>query len=141
MAKQLANGTLISISNEDTATAYGTATFDLIGGVTDFNPNGSARPIVDITDISDSHRKYKVGIKDSVEVSINVLYDSSDAGQSELLAAYNSGEERYFKVVLPDGEETYVSVLVSGDGDQSNAIDGAITKTWTLKPTTPVTVV
>lgn len=106
-------GTLVYISNENAdSTAYGSATFDAIGNVTNIGaPSGEAADI-DTTSLESTAKEYLVGLPDNgtIEVAMNAL--SGDAGHSELKTALAAQTRRWFKIVWSNGDTHYAKALV-----------------------------
>lgn len=103
----------VHISNEDAdSTAYGSATFDKIGEVTNIGaPSGEAADI-DTTHLESTAKEYLIGLPDegNIEISMNAI--ASDAGHSELITAKDAQTRRWLKFTWSNGNVWYVKGLV-----------------------------
>jgi hypothetical protein len=78
---------------------FGT-TFSTIG---DMSVSGGDFEMIDITTIHDNTKKTIPGVSSAIEVSGNMNWDPSDAGQIALKSASDSRVLRAFRVVFSDG--------------------------------------
>lgn len=103
----------VHISNEDAdSTAYGSATFDKVGEVTNIGaPSGEAADI-DTTHLESLAKEYLVGLPDegSFELAMNAIV--SDAGHTELIAALAAQNRRWLKVTWSNSTVQYAKALV-----------------------------
>jgi len=103
----------VHISNEDAdTTAYGSATFDKIGEVTNIGaPSGEAADI-DTTHLESLAKEYLIGLPDegNIEISMNAI--ASDAGHSELITAKDAQNRRWLKITWSNGNVWSIKVLV-----------------------------
>jgi hypothetical protein len=103
----------VHISNEDAdTTAYGSATFDKIGEVTNIGaPSGEAADI-DTTHLESLAKEYLIGLPDegNIEIAMNAI--ASDAGHSELITAKDAQNRRWLKITWSNGNVWSIKVLV-----------------------------
>lgn len=103
----------VHISNEDAdATAYGSATFDKVGEVTNIGaPSGEAADI-DTTHLESTAKEYLIGLPDegNIEIAMNAV--ASDVGHSELITAKDAQTRRWLKITWSSGGVWYVKALV-----------------------------
>ena len=97
--------------------SYEGVSFTDCGEVTDIGEFGREYNVVRVNNLADgATRKFK-GSYDNGSFQVNLLFDSSDGGQTILEAAADSTETYLFKVGLPGtgaaGEEFYFSGLVT----------------------------
>ncbi len=102
----------VEISPEDAdATAYGSATFEKIGEVTNIGaPSGEAADI-DVTHLESLAKEYLVGLPDegNIEISMNAI--AGDAGHDELLDAKDTQERRWLKITWSNGDVWHIKAL------------------------------
>jgi hypothetical protein len=105
--------TTIHISNENAdSTAYGSATFDKVGEVTNIGaPSGEAADI-DTTHLESTAKEYLIGLPDEGNVEISMNGIDGDAGHSELITAKNAQNRRWVKITWSSGTITYFKALV-----------------------------
>ena len=103
----------VHISNEDAdTTAYGSATFDKGGEVTNIGaPDGEAADI-DTTHLDSTAKEFLTGLPDNgnIEISMNGIAD--DAGHTELLTAMDAQERRWVKITWSNADVWYIKALV-----------------------------
>lgn len=104
---------VVYVSNENAdSTAYGSATFDKIGEVTNIGaPSGEAADI-DTTHLESTGKEYLIGLPDegNIELSMNAI--SGDAGHTELLTAQTAANRRWLKIIWSNGSVWYIKCLV-----------------------------
>ncbi len=102
----------VHISNEDAdSTAYGSATFDKIGEVTNIGaPSGEAADI-DTTHLESTAKEYLTGLPDegNIEIAMNAI---SDTGHTELITAKDAQTRRWLKITWSSGAVWYIKALV-----------------------------
>ncbi len=106
-------GTLVYISNENAdSTAYGSATFDAIGNVTNIGPPSGEAASIDTTSLESTAKEYIIGLPDNggLEISMNAL--SGDAGHTELKTALAAQNRRWLKIVWSNNDTHYIKALV-----------------------------
>lgn len=145
MAKFKADGTVVSLSVEDAAgTAYGSATFNTLGQITDIAMPGIERPLIDVTDISDTLRDYLLGIADPGEGSLTINWDpGTTSAYTYAKAALTAGEKRYLRFVLSDSSNTEIhwTVFITSVGEIQGSEGDKISTTIGFKGLTDITVV
>lgn len=103
----------VHISNEDAdSTAYGSATFDKIGEVTNIGaPSGEAADI-DTTHLESAAKEYLVGLPDegNIEIAMNAI--EGDDGHDEMITAKDAQNRRWLKIVWSSGSIWYIKALV-----------------------------
>lgn len=108
MAKIRSQGTTLHISNENAdSTAYGSATFDKVNGVTEIGePDGEAQEI-DTTDLDSVAKEFLMGIPDNGKFSVSGHVVDDDPGQLECLAARDAQQLRWVKITDVLGNVAY----------------------------------
>lgn len=101
-------GTTASAS---TLTEYRADVYEAVGEIESFGAFGDTAEEIKFTSLSDSRVQKVAGVRDAGEVELVMGYDPDDAGQSDLIAAFdaNNGAPFNFKVELNDA-------LTSGAG-------------------------
>lgn len=74
-----------------------------IGGVQSFSVSAS-KPEREITTLASTAVERKLGLPDNGTLTLEVLYDRSDAGQAALIDADNSNATRQCVMTLSDGK-------------------------------------
>lgn len=97
MATYVADGTTIARQNDASPQVYVT-----IPQVTSIGTVGSARSLIDVTNLSSTAREYKKAIKDGQEISIVAQYDPDDATHASLRTDVDSEDARSFRVTFTD---------------------------------------
>ena len=123
----------VHISNEDAdTTAYGSATFDKIGEVTDIGePSGEAADI-DVTHLESAAMEYLVGLPDEGNIALGMNAIESDPGHSELITAKDSQERRWLKITWSSGSVWYIKALVK-KYNWAAGVNGKIPATASLR--------
>lgn len=67
---------------------------------------------IDVTNLSSSAKEIRLGLVDYGNLQLELDHDASDSGQAALLAAYNAGTSRTFKVTLPNGNTATFTAYV-----------------------------
>jgi len=103
----------VHISNESAdSTAYGSATFDKVGEVTNIGaPSGEAADI-DTTHLESTAKEYLIGLPDNGNIEIGMNAIEGDAGHSELITAMNAQTRRWVKITWSSGSVWYIKALV-----------------------------
>ncbi|MCG8430380.1 MAG: phage tail tube protein [Candidatus Omnitrophica bacterium] len=121
-----------------TSTAMSTAV--AVNDVTGFNgPSGSAN-VIDITNLQSTAKEKQMGLPDEGQVSLDAIYNSTDAGQVALRADRASRTKRNVAIKLTDGS----SQLIHADAYCTNfsitgAVDDVLKASYTLELTGPLT--
>lgn len=94
-------GTTASAS---TLTEYRADVYEAVGEIESFGAFGDTAETISFTSLSDSRVQKVAGVRDAGEVEIVMGYDPDDAGQSDLIAAFdaNNGAPFNFKIELND---------------------------------------
>jgi hypothetical protein len=121
-----------------TSTAQSTA--QTVGTVTSFNgPTGSAA-VIDITSLESTAKEKLMGLPDEGQITIDMIYDSSNAGQTALRVDRAARTKRNVSVKLTDGS----SSLFHADAYVTNwsitgTVDDAVKAAATFELTGPIT--
>lgn len=91
-------------------------------------------------DSSGGYREFLQGFKDSGEVTLTGYYDTTDAGQAEIITGYGSGDIKAVEIVFPNSAggaefQAYVKSYTLGAAD----VDGIIGFGATLRISGAVT--
>ena len=83
---------------------------------------------IDVTtlDAAGGYRQYMQGLRDAGTLEIQGFYDSADAGQSALRAAFGSGETGSYVIEFTDGSTFAFSAFVKALRTGAAEVDGAI---------------
>lgn len=88
----------------------GPEVFTTIAQVLSVNGIGSGAPTeIDITQLSDTFKRYLMGLKDSDEITLTLMYDPGDATQTALRTEKENQTLRNYKLVLVDTGATEIS--------------------------------
>src|SRR5574337_647874 len=88
-----------------TITAAGTATsitFTNVANVKDFSGFDGAASEIDVTNLDSTAKEFRLGLVDPGQFTINIDYDSANAGHVALRAKQVSGAISNFKLTLPN---------------------------------------
>lgn len=88
-----------------TVTAAGTATpvtFTNIANMKDFSGFDGSASEIDVTNLDSTAKEFRLGLTDPGQFTINIDYDSSNAGHVALRAKQVSGVLSNFKLTLPN---------------------------------------
>lgn len=85
-------------------------------------------------------REFIQGYRDGGEVELTGFFESGNAGQAALRAAYASGQTGAVGVTFPDGSEVSFSAFVKGYTLGAAEVDGAVGFGAVLRITGAVTV-
>lgn len=139
MAKIKSQGTVLAISNEDTGTAYGTATFDDVAGVTSIGtPDGEAAEI-DTTDLDSVATEFLMGVPNNGKFSISGQVVDSDAGQAELRTARDAQELRWIKITDSESNVAYFEGVVTRYADFGAQVNGVKPFEASIRISGPIT--
>ena len=93
--------------SKDTTLEYKTSLdseYVLATGLLSVPPLAGEKDQIEVTDLSDSYKRYINGLKDAGDVSMQFIYDNSaDSPYRKLRAAGEEDETVDFKITLPDG--------------------------------------
>lgn len=90
-----------------TIVAAGTATpvtFTPIGNMKDFSGFDGAASEIDVTNLDSTAKEFRLGLVDPGQFTINIDYDSANAGHIALRAKQVSGVLSSFKLTLPNAQ-------------------------------------
>lgn len=140
MAEFIADGTVVKLSQADTSTAYGSATFDTLGQINGFSLPSGERPLIDVTDLADTIRQYKQGIMEMGDLTLDVHYDpASTSAPEKARTAMVAGEDRWLEITFDDGSTIrYWSVLVTTVGSIEGSEGDKLTCQITFKATSNI---
>lgn len=138
MAKKRSQGTKLYISQETTATAYGSATFVQVKGVTEIGePDGEAAEIP-ITDLDSEATEFMMGLPDNGKYPISGHAVTADPGQAEMLEARNNQELRWFKQVDSTGAVAYHEGVVPRFSTLGASVNGVKPMSGTIRISGPI---
>lgn len=80
----------------------GTETFTLIAAITSFSGPNETSPTVDVTTMDSTAREYITGLKDSGEITFDMIFVGTNAQQQGLRTDQTNGTVRNFKLILND---------------------------------------
>ncbi len=111
MSVQAATGTKIYVGTTAAATSltsFKADTYTQISQVQNFGAFGDESEIIKFTSLSDSRVHKVAGPRDAGDVELTIGYDLGDAGQDELIAAFeaNAGSPFNFECELNDALTT-----------------------------------
>lgn len=133
MAKKKAQGTVVKISTETTATAYAAATLTAIAGIRDIGePDGEAQEI-DTTDLNSTASEFLMGLPDNGKISLGGQVVVSDPGQAQLKAARNAQELRWIEITDSLGAKVYFAAVVPKYSDIGASVNGVVPFSATLR--------
>jgi len=127
-----------------TYTSGGTATpvtWSKVGECKDISAGGASVNEIDVTDLDSTGKEFFPGLQDSGDLTIEINYLPTDAGQTAARSAFEGSEIKSYKITTPQGTTYTFSALVknfptipkaSVDGVQSGSISlkisGSVTK-------------
>lgn len=88
-------GTKIYMS---TSTALATSASNAIGGVISFSGPGGEAAEIDITDFDSSAKSFIIGLRDEGSITLELLRDTSNVAQTDMIAARATRAKRKFCV-------------------------------------------
>jgi hypothetical protein len=120
--------------------------FTAIPGVFNITPPSSVRSKIDVTDLSDSDRRFKLGIRDNGEITLQYNWQDGDAQQDGLYSDYLAATLRNFQITYPDasgtpdagGTDAFAAYVMSVTREPVE-IDGRLTRTAVLAISGPIT--
>jgi hypothetical protein len=86
----------------DDLTEFQADTYIAVGELMNIGTFGDKSEVIEFSTISDSRIRKIKGLRDAGTLSIEVAYDSADAGQTAMRAAAASDLDYNFKIVLTD---------------------------------------
>jgi len=121
-----------------TSTAMSTAVS--IGGITGFNgPSGSAG-VIDITTLQSTAKEKQMGLPDEGQVNFDVLYLSTDIGQTNLRTDRAARSRRKLAIKFTDATTTMIHADAYCTGFSiTGAIDDVIKASISLELSGPLT--
>ena len=127
-----------------TYTSGGTATgvtWTKVNECKDISAGGASVNEIDVTDLDSTGKEFFPGLADNGDLSLEINYLPSDAGQAAIRAAFEGSEIKDYKITSPQGTTYTFEALVknfptipkaSVDGVQSGSISfkisGSVTK-------------
>lgn len=108
-------------------TAY--ATVVSLGEVTDFNGPGGAAAVIDITHLGSTAKEKLVGLRDEGQLSLTMNFNSTDDGQTKLLADRAARQQRLYTIVFTDlssGSSAYPSWCYFRGYAMQYSVSGAV---------------
>jgi hypothetical protein len=140
MAKHTVAGTTIGISASQPATyneaGYEALNFTLIGNISDGGEHGRVYNEVTFNPIDDrGTQKFKGSFNEGTK-TLQIGYDSADAGMVLLKTALNSDNDYSFEVTYPNGDIDWFQAKVMSVSKATGSVDSMMTATVTLSITT-----
>lgn len=83
-----------------TSTAFSTA--QIVNEVISVGGPGISSPKIDITTLTSTAKEYIIGLRDNGDISLDMIYNSTDAGQVALRNDLNSRTKRRVGIKIPD---------------------------------------
>ena len=137
MGKTIGSGVVVSIGQGDAATVTDALdTFDAIGGIDSVGAAEEKRDQVDVTTLDSTEREFINGIKDTPEISFELKYNASDAGQASAAAAFDSGQLRNFRIVYtstPAKTAKFTGVVTEKPNPNVGGFGDALSATLTVQ--------
>lgn len=127
-----------------TSTAASTSTAVTVGGIVDFSGPGGQANEIDITNINSSAKEYIIGLKDEGDFTMNLVVDTSNAGQTAIRADRDTRTKRKAVVQFNDSTvelnktKAIFDAYVKGFSI-TGSVDDAVRATATLRIAGPVT--
>lgn len=126
-------GTIFEISNEDAdATVYGSATWNIVGEVSDVGEPSGEAPDIDVTSLGSTAREYLIGLPEEGNIQIQGNFLPTDTGQLELIDAKASQNRRWIRITWTSGAIWYAKALVKKYA-ASAATDGKVPFTAAMR--------
>ena len=121
-----------------TSTAASTALEVL--GIMGFNgPSGSAN-VIDITTLQSTAKEKQMGLPDEGQISFDIIYLSTDTGQTALRVDRAARTKRNVSIKFTDSSTTYISADAYCTGfSLTGAVDDVIKGSVSLEITGPLT--
>ena len=112
-------------------TSGGTATpltWTLINQVKAFKTGDATASKIDVTDLNSTAKEFVVGLIDNGSVTCDLFYLKTDPGQAALLAAFNAGTVKSYKLTDPVGSNyTFTAGITKFGVIPDAAVDGVLT--------------
>jgi hypothetical protein len=111
--------------------------FTTVPGVTSIDPIpiATGKPLRDRTDLSHTDaRQHKFGLSDMPEITAEGFFDPNDAQHAGLIADYNAGTVRSFRVGIPTSPVTEYEFTALVMVQIGVPLDDDVPMTITLKP-------
>lgn len=113
--------------------------FTAVTGVFNIDPPKPKRAEIDVSDLTDTARRKKLGMVDNGSLSIQMNWIDGDAQQDGLVTDYAAGTLRNFQLTYPSaagtpsagGTDSFAAFVMSVDRGPV-ALDGKQTRTATL---------
>lgn len=119
-----------------------TATPTVIGAVISVDPPELARPPIDTSHLTSNPREYRVGVLDISELTFVINYDPGTTTHAYLTSSILAGTLEVWLLTFADsGTATYgFSGYLSSFKPESIELDGNVTATVKIRPTTTITI-
>ncbi len=117
------------------------ATWSKVGECKDISAGGASVNEIDVTDLDSTGKEFFPGLQDSGDLTVEINYLPTDAGQSAARSAFEGSVIKSYKITTPQGTTYTFEALVknfptipkaSVDGVQSGSIalkiSGSVTK-------------
>jgi hypothetical protein len=98
-----------------------------INGVKDFSPKGGDIKYVDTTTVHDKKDQQIVVGATALSYDMTMLWDPVDAGQAAMIAAFNAGTSKVFKIQWPNGRYALFNGSVGYGGAPGGSSQGVTT--------------
>jgi|GEM_PF-6198851 len=131
-------GKKIGLGSQIAVAATTAGAYDVIGGLLSWDGPNRTKPIIDMTCITDSTNDYVEklgGYKDAGEVSLELLfYSTDDTGQTTLAAGYESSTAYAFEIYRGSTTDSkyHFKAIVQDYGEAMPGRDEAMTRSVTL---------
>lgn len=123
-----AQGTTVEFFDADNITT------NVVGGVVSFSMGDGAAADIDVTTLASTAKEYRQGLQDFGDLSLELMRDPNDAGQSEMAVAKSAQSIRKVVVTLPGGDIATFNAYVKSIS-AAGAVDGVVTGSASLKIT------
>lgn len=115
-------------------------TYVQVKGLKDFSGlGGGSAAVIDTTDLDSTAKEKQMGLQDEGQVSVNLIYIASDAGQKALRAARGTGAKLKFRITLSDTTTKFEYEAFVLSFEKSAGVDDVISASATLEVTGAVT--
>jgi hypothetical protein len=129
-----AQGMTLHISSEDAdVTAYASATFVKINGITTIPPIQSTRSEIDETDLDSTAKEYLSGLPDNGSFSPSGNAKDGDSGQEQVKDAFADANRRWLKITDSAGNIVYFKGLVLSFSDNEASVDALLKFEFTAR--------
>jgi len=108
--------------------------FTTLGSVVNITGPNRTMSVIDVSTITDAFKRKKGGMKDSGQVSFDILYSYNDATHVTLLADYEARTLRNFQLVIVDAspDVTYDFAALVTEFNETYQQDDVVRATVTL---------